>query len=119
MKSMRAMLLSGFALFAGGQAQAGWHNAFQVTCFHRSTPAVSSYQPVVAQYSPVVSYYQDSAPSCAPVVQQTNYVQRCCYQPVTSYQIQSYYEPVTAYRTSYYYEPVTSYRYTSYYDPCT
>jgi hypothetical protein len=46
-------------------------------------------------------------------------VQRCYYQPVTSYQSRSYYEPVTTYQTSYYYEPVTSYRYSCYYDPCT
>jgi hypothetical protein len=46
-------------------------------------------------------------------------VQRCYYQPVTTYQTRSYYEPVTTYRTSYYYEPVTSYRYSSYFDPTT
>jgi hypothetical protein len=46
-------------------------------------------------------------------------VQRCYYQPVTTYHTKTYYEPVTTYRTSYYYEPVTSYRYSSYYDPCT
>jgi hypothetical protein len=46
-------------------------------------------------------------------------VQRCYYQPVTTYQSRSYYESVTSYRTSYYYEPVTSYTYSSYYDPCT
>src|SRR5207248_8503792 len=47
------------------------------------------------------------------------YVQRCYYQPVTTYKQETYLEPVTTYRTSYYWEPVTSYRYTSYYDPCT
>jgi hypothetical protein len=46
-------------------------------------------------------------------------VQRCYYQPVTTYQTKTYYEPVTTYRTSYYYEPVTSYRYSCYYDPCS
>jgi hypothetical protein len=46
-------------------------------------------------------------------------VQRCYYQPVTTYQTQSYYEAVTTYRTSYYYEPVTTYRYSCYFDPCT
>ncbi|MCS7160394.1 MAG: hypothetical protein RMJ19_07975, partial [Gemmatales bacterium] len=46
-------------------------------------------------------------------------VQRCYYQPVTSYRFQVYYEPVTSYRTSYYYEPVVSYRYSCYFDPCT
>ncbi len=46
-------------------------------------------------------------------------MQRCYYQPVTTYQTQSYYEAVTTYRTSYYYEPVTSYTYSCYYDPCS
>jgi hypothetical protein len=45
-------------------------------------------------------------------------VQRCYYQPITTYETRTYYEPVTTYRTSYYWEPVTTYRYTSYFDPC-
>jgi hypothetical protein len=46
-------------------------------------------------------------------------VQRCYYQPVTTYRQSFYYEPVTTYRTSYYYEPVCSYRCCCYFDPCT
>ena len=53
---------------------------------------------------------------CCPSI---SYVQRCYYQPVTTYKTETYYEPVTTYRTSHYWEPVTRYRYTSYYDPCT
>jgi hypothetical protein len=45
-------------------------------------------------------------------------VQRCYYQPVTTYKTSFYYEPVTTYRTSYYYEPVTTYRTSFYFDPC-
>jgi hypothetical protein len=46
-------------------------------------------------------------------------VQRCYYQPVTSYCSKTYYEPCTTYQTSYYYEPCCSYRYSCYYDPCS
>jgi hypothetical protein len=46
-------------------------------------------------------------------------VQRCYYQPVTTYRQSFYYEPVTTYRTSYFYEPVCSYRCCCYFDPCT
>ncbi len=56
---------------------------------------------------------------CPQPVCTTRYIQRCYYQPVTTYQTKTYYEPVTTYRTSYYYEPVTSYRYSCYVDPCT
>ncbi len=97
-------------------ARAAWCNVFQVTCFRcrKQTTAAYYYAP-----APTVAY---SAPSCCPPPQPvctTRYVQRCYYQPVTTYQTKTYYEPVTSYRTSYYYEPVTSYRYSCYYDPCT
>ncbi len=81
-------------------ADAAWNNVFQVTCFNCGPrTSVSAYAaPVVVQ----------AAPAPCPQTQcNTSYVQRC------------YYEPVTTYQTSYYYEPVTSYRYSSYYDPCT
>jgi hypothetical protein len=46
-------------------------------------------------------------------------VQRCYYQPVTTYRTTTFYEPVTTYRTSYFYEQVCSYRYVCVFDPCT
>jgi hypothetical protein len=102
-----ALLLVGLT---AAPADAAWCNVFQV-CWHRHKAA------------PAVSYYAAPAPCCDPCPPQpcctTRYVQRCYYQPVTTYQTKSYYEPVTTYRTSYYYEPVTSYKYTSYYDPCS
>jgi hypothetical protein len=67
-----------------------------------------------------------ASPSCDPCPQPcpqqvctTRYVQRCYYQPVTTYKTTTFYEPVTTYRTSYFYEPVTTYRYSCFYDPCT
>ena len=102
-------------LLSAGAAQAGWQGVFQATCFHRSAPVVSGYYAV-----PAVSYYADPcACPCPQTVCTTNYVQRCYYQPVVTYQAQTYTEPVTTYRTSYYYEPVTAYRYTGCFDPCT
>lgn len=101
-------------LVVGRPAQAGWNNVFQVCCHNCGS------QPVVAMASPV-----DCAPPCAqpcPCPQQvctTRYIQRCYYQPVTTYRTSFYYEPVTSYRTSYYYEPVTCYRYSCAYDPCS
>lgn len=97
---------------AAGPADAAWCNVFQVCwCRHKAAaPVVSSY------YAPAAAACCDPCPQ--PVCT-TRYVQRCYYQPVTTYQTQTYYEPVTTYQTSYYYEPVTSYRYSCYYDPCT
>jgi hypothetical protein len=111
MKPLRGVgsLCALFVLGIATPAEAAWCNVFQVTCFGCKPKA-----PVVANYTP--------DPCCNPCPQPvctTRYVQRCCYQPVTTYQTKVYYEPVTTYRTSYYYEPVTTYKYTSYYDPCT
>lgn len=106
-------LLLGGTLALPASSWAGWQNVFQVTCFHRSTPVVAQAPPVVV--APTVA----GAPPAPQQVCTTQYVQRCYYQPVTSYRLQVYYEPVTTYRTSYYYEPVTSYRYSCYFDPCT
>ena len=97
--------------------QAAWNNVFQVCC-RGCRGAAPAPAPVVANYRPVVAY---SSPGCdpCPKVCTTQYVQRCYYQPVVSYQARTYYEAVTTYRTSYYYEPVTSLRYSFYRDPCT
>jgi hypothetical protein len=97
-------------LTAAGSVEAAWHNVFQVCCHGcRSAPAVSYY--AAAPCCP--------QPCCPQPVYTTRYVQRCYYQPVTTYQTQTYYQPVTTYQTSYYYEPVVSYRYSCYFDPCT
>ena len=63
--------------------------------------------------------HQPCPQPCPQQVCTTRYIQRCYYQPVTTYRSTTYYEPVTSYRTSYYYEPVTTYRYSCSYDPCT
>jgi hypothetical protein len=112
---LKLSLLIGGALCWPTISWAGWQNVFQVTCFHRSTPVVAQAPPVVVSPAPSVA----CAPPAPQQVCTTRYVQRCYYQPVTSYRLQTYYEPVTSYRTSYYYEPVVSYRYSCYYDPCT
>jgi hypothetical protein len=91
---------------AAGQADAAWNNAFEVCCACRHREA-----PVVAQ-SP--------APCCNPCPQPcctTSFVQRCYYQPVTTFKTECV--PVTSYKTSYYWEPVCSYRTSCFYDPCT
>jgi hypothetical protein len=119
MKPLRSIVWAcvlGTVAVGAGPVQAGWNNVFQVTCFHcrRQPVAVSNYTPVVVSNAA-------PNPCCNPCPQvcTTQYIQRCYYQPVTTYETRSYYEPVTTYRTSYYYEPVTSYRYVSYYDPCS
>src|SRR5262245_36383204 len=114
----RDMTLRGIAggaalvvLLAAGQARAAWNNAFQV-CWHRNpTPSYSAPPaPAVAHSSP--------NPCCPPPPCCTTcYVQRCYYQPVTSYKTVC--EPVTTYKTSYYWEPVCGYRTSNYVDPCT
>jgi hypothetical protein len=92
-------------LLAGSQAQAAWDNVFQTCCFgcrrHASSHAPP---PTVASASPC---------NCC----ETKYIQRCYYQPVTTYKTVC--QPVTTYKTSYYCEPVCSYRSSCYYDPCT
>lgn len=106
-----ALLLLGLA----GPGRAGWDNVFQVCCHScRSSPVVSNYAAPAPCPQPACPQ-----PCCPQPVVTTRWVQRCCYQPVTSYQSRSYYEPVTTYQTSYYYEPVVSYRYSCYFDPCT
>jgi hypothetical protein len=100
-------------LLSTAPAWAGWQGVFQVCCHSCSTPAVSGYYAGYGCCDPCCQ------PCCPQTVCQTNYVQRCYYQPVTTYRTQTYYQPVTTYRTSYYYEPVTCYRYSCCYDPCT
>src|SRR5258708_15439340 len=94
-------------VLAASPAQAAWNNAFQLCCFGCRHNTQSHYvaPPVVANASP--------CGGCCT----TSYVQRCYYQPVTTYKTVC--EPVTSYKTSYYYEPVCSYRSSCYYDPCT
>jgi hypothetical protein len=96
------VLALGWLAVGAGDASAAWNNAFQTTSCCRSSRS--------AYFAP------QCPPPCCPSV---SYVQRCYYQPVTTYKTETYYEPITTYRTSYYCEPVTRYRYTSYYDPCT
>ncbi|MBX9677816.1 MAG: hypothetical protein K2X38_03555 [Gemmataceae bacterium] len=120
-------------------ADAAWNNVFQPTLFGRwrrpavvnnyyGAPQVVAASPVVAampacntcQQPPVIAASPPPAPAPSNCNQcQTNYTQRCYYQPVTTYESRSYYEPVTSYQTKYHYEPVTSYRYSCYYDPNT
>ncbi|GBD34942.1 hypothetical protein HRbin36_00046 [bacterium HR36] len=114
-RTVALAILASCALALPRPIWAGWQNVFQVTCFHRSTPVVAQAPPVVVAPAPTVAY----APPAPQQVCTTQYVQRCYYQPVTSYRFQVYYEPVTTYRTSYYYEPIVSYRYSCYFDPCT
>ncbi len=123
--SMFCVALLGLGL-TGQPAAAAWDNVFQATCFFRNRQTTTHYYaaPVVAQSSPVVAVAPVVASSspCDPCQQTqctTRYIQRCYYEPVTTYQTQTYYEPVTTFRTSFYYEPVTSYRYSCFFDPCT
>ena len=104
-RTTRTAVVLALGWLAGGAADvsAAWNNVFQTTSCC-GEPSRSSY------FAPA------PPPACCPHV---SYVQRCYYQPVTTYKTETYYEPVTTYRTSHYWEPVTRYRYTSYYDPCT
>lgn len=85
-------------------ADAGWNNVFHLTCCDGPRARVSYSVPVAADCEPQA---------------RVSYVQRCYYQPETTYRRESYYVPVRENVKSFYYEPVTSYRYTSYYDPCS
>ncbi|MCS6850078.1 MAG: carboxypeptidase-like regulatory domain-containing protein [Gemmataceae bacterium] len=108
-----AVLLLGIAT---APASAAWNNVFQVCCASCGTGQSAAY--VAA--SPTACPNGCCCPPCCPQpVCCTQYVQRACYTPVTTYYTKTYYEPVTTYRTSYYYEPVVSYRYSCYFDPCT
>lgn len=97
-------------MLAALPAEAAWDNVFQVCCNNHRRPVISSFfapAPVMACTAP-----GPCDPCC-----RTSYVQRCYYQPVTTYKTECV--PVTSYRTSYYWEPVCSYRSSCYYDPCT
>lgn len=111
MRPFRTLAVSGLLLLslAAVPAEAAWNNVFQVCCHCRKRPIVEAFfgSPVVAHAAP-----NPCDPCC-----RTSYVQRCYYQPVTTYKTECV--PVTTYRTSYYYEPVCSYRSSCYYDPCT
>src|SRR5262249_9139144 len=88
-----------------GSARAAWDNVFQACC-----PGCRNKAPVPSNFfaapAPSVSHFGPDA-CCAPPppVCTTRYVQRCFYQPVTTFQTKSYYEAVTTYKTSFYYEP--------------
>jgi hypothetical protein len=103
-------------LLTSTTTQAAWDNVFQVCCNNCGKQVVGA--------SPVVALSPAADPCCpqpcCPPQQccTTRYVQRCFYQPVTTYRTSFYYEPVTTYRTSYYYEPVTTYRTSYSFDPC-
>ncbi|MEZ6139355.1 MAG: hypothetical protein R3B84_02180 [Zavarzinella sp.] len=100
---MAFVLALGWVTAGASDARAGWHQAFQTSC--------------CGGESSTSTYFAPTPPPtrCAKI----EYVQRCYYQPVTTYKMETYQEPVTSYRRSFYWEPVTSYRYSSYYDPCT
>jgi hypothetical protein len=114
MMPFRGVVLTGVVLLgtAAAPARAAWNNVFQVCCHGCRTPSVSGY----------AAFSAPAADPCCPCPQPvctTRYVQRCFYQPVTTFQTRTFYEPVTSYRTSYFYEPVCSYRYSCFFDPCT
>lgn len=98
------------ALVWASPARAAWNNVFQVCCL-----GCKQQQQTIAA-SPIT---QDCPQPCPQQNCTTRYVQRSCYQPVTTYRTTYYQEPVTTYRTSFFYEPVTSYRYSCRFDPCT
>jgi hypothetical protein len=124
MKPLRyslGLVALGLLTTAAVPAEAAWNNVFQVTCHCRPRSSVSSFYVAPA---PVAVYSAPAAGCCDPcpcpqTQCTTRYIQRCYYQPVTTYQTQTCYEPVTTYTTKTYYEPVTTYRYSCYYDPCS
>lgn len=103
----RLFLLAVVWTVSAATANGGWNNVFTLTCCD-SPPASTSYSVPAAT----------PATDCEPQAR-VSYVQRCYYQPETSYRTESYYVPVKQNVKSYYYEPVTSYKYSSYYDPCS
>src|SRR5439155_1825467 len=97
-------------VLAAGRADAAWNNAFQVTCFGCKNRA-SRYccppppAPVAAYAPPAMAYSAPPVPTGCGCCQ-TCYVQRCYYQPVTTYN--KVMEPVQTQRVSHYWEPVCS-----------
>src|SRR4051794_26107201 len=75
-------------------AQAAWNNVFQVCCHHcRSAapaPAVAMYAAAAAPAPAVAAYADPCAPQCPQTTCTTRYVQRCYYQPVTTYRVSTY-----------------------------
>jgi hypothetical protein len=103
-RTTRTAVVLALGCLAGGaaDASAAWDNVFQTTgCCGESSRS---------------SFF---APAPAPCCPSVSYVQRCFYQPVTTFKTETYFEPVTTYRTSYFWEPVTRLRCTSFFDPCT
>src|SRR5262245_19702132 len=93
-----------------GPAPAAWNNVFQVCGHHGAVPA-----PVTAGFGADPC----CPPPCCPPQQQctTRYVQRSCYQPVTTFKTTTYSVPVTTFRTSWFCEPVTTCRYVCRFNP--
>src|SRR5262245_10924157 len=103
-RTTRTAVVLALGWLAGGAADAtaAWDSVFQTTCCGQSSRS-SFFAPA-------------PAPACCP---QVSFVQRCFYQPVTTFKTETFFEPVTTFRTSFFWEPVTRYRYTSFFDPCT
>jgi hypothetical protein len=100
---------------ATAPAHAAWNNVFQVCCNHCGhAPA-----PTVAAFADPCCPQPCCPQPCPQTTCTTRYVQRCFYQPVTSYKCTTFYQPVTTFRTSFFYQPVTTYRFSCYFDPCT
>jgi hypothetical protein len=102
-----------------GPAHAGWNNVFQVCCSScggAPAPTVALFADPGCCPQPCP---QPCPPPCPTTTCTTRYVQRCFYQPVTTFRTTTFFEPVTTFRTSFFWEPCTSYRYSCYFDPCT
>src|SRR5262245_32682020 len=97
------------AVSESNRATAAWDNVFQVCC-HDCRPRVSFSAPCPPPCPPC---------PCPQPEMRISYVQRCYYQPVTTFVRKSYFEPVTKQVTTFFYEPVTEYRYSTFFDPCT
>jgi len=102
-RTTRTAVVLALGCLAGGaaDASAAWNNVFQTACCGESTRS---------------SFF---APAPAPCCPSVSFVQRCFYQPVTTFRTETYFEPVTTFRTSYFWEPVTRFKCTSFFDPCT
>lgn len=96
------VLALGWVAVGATDASAAWNNVFQTSsCCQQSVSAFFCPPP---------------PPVCCAKI---SYVQRCFYQPVTTFKTETFFEPVTTFRTSYFWEPVTRYHCTSFFDPCT
>src|SRR5262245_24731902 len=109
MKPFRGAALLALAVLAAAEvpARAAWNNVFQVSFFLKRRVPPANYTPCCP--TPVVAAAAPACPCpCPQPVCTTQYVQRCYYEPCTTYKAQTVLEPVTTYQTSYYLEPVCS-----------